>query len=68
MGLQRVRHYWGCMHNMQKQWDTEKNVDKQTLLEFSMSITPSSYCAVIIGGDICGVPFLGQIFDLDCFR
>ena len=56
------------MHNMQKQWDTEKNVDKQTLLDFSMSITPSSYCAVIICGDIYGVSFLGQIFDLDCFR
>ena len=65
MGLQRVRHYWTCVYNIQKQWGTKKNSDKQTLLGVSTSTTPSSYCAVIICSDIYGVLFLGQILNLN---
>ena len=65
MGLQRVRHYWTCVYNIQKQWGTKKNSDKQTLLGVSTSTTPSSYCAVVICSDIYGVLFLGQILNLN---
>ena len=37
---------------IQKQWDTEGNFNKQTLLGSSLSTTPSSYYAVVIYGDI----------------
>ena len=37
---------------IQKQWDTEGNLNKQTLLGSSLPTTPSSYYAVVIYGDI----------------
>ena len=47
----------GCLYTniswaIQKQWDTEGNFNKQTLLGFSLSTTPSSYYAVVIYRDI----------------
>ena len=34
-----------------KQWDIEGNFNKQTLVSFSLSTTPSSYYAIVVYGD-----------------